>query len=176
VDQVIDACCGMGDDAFWWSRQGVPAYGFDFVPQVVRRARASAERRGSPVTFDLVNMGDSRSVLAYGAWLSGQPARHRVLTGRFALNGLSPASRASMWTLCRMLLHGGGSAYFEVLDDAAPHSKVPDSPLPPLLQALDLEQLEAEIRERGGRVRSRHSVADTSGASQPARTRLVVTW
>ena len=181
VDQVVDACCGMGDDAFWWSRQGVPAYGFDFVPHVVRRARAAAERRGTPVTFDLVNMGDSRSVLAYGAWLAGQPAHHRVLTGRFALDGLSPASRASMWTLCRMLLRGGGSAYFEVLDDAAPDSNVPaqdvpDSALPPLLRAMDPGQLEAEIRERGGRIRSRHSVANKSGASQPARTRLVVTW
>ena len=175
VDQVVDACCGVGNDAFWWARQGVPVYGFDFVPHVVRRARSAAERRGVPVSFDLVNMGDTRSVLAYGAWLAGQPAHRRVLTGRFALDSLSAPSRASMWVLCRMLLRGGGSAYFEVLDEATERAQ-PDHELPPLLLAPALDELETEIDQCGGSVRSRHSVPHKRGASQPARTRLAVTW
>lgn len=174
VDQVVDACCGVGHDAVWWARQGVPAYGFDFVPHVVRRARAAAGRRAMPVSFDLVNMGDTRSVLAYGAWLAGHPAHRRVLTGRFALDGLSAPSRASMWVLCRMLLRDGGSAYFEVLDETSPAE--PSRELPPQLQPPALDELEAEIAGRGGRIRSRHSVPHKRGASQPARTRLAVTW
>jgi hypothetical protein len=175
VDQIVDACCGVGHDAFWWARQGVSAYGFDFVPHVIRRARSAAGRRGVPVWFDLVNLGDIRSVLAYGAWLSGRSAHRRVLTGRFALDGLSAPSRESMWILCRMLLRGGGSAYFEVLDEATKPVESA-SPLPPLLRAPALDELAAEISERGGRIRSRTSVPGKGRAAQPARTRLVVTW
>jgi hypothetical protein len=98
-----------------------------------------------------------------------------VLTGRFALDSLSAPSRASMWILCRMLLSGGGTAYFEVLDEATERAQ-PDHKLPPRLRAPELEELEAEIDQRGGSVRSRHSVPHQRGASQPARIRLAVTW
>jgi hypothetical protein len=74
-----------------------------------------------------------------------------------------------------MLLRGGGSAYFEVLDEATKPVESA-SPLPPLLRAPALDELAAEISERGGRIRSRTSVPGKGRAAQPARTRLVVTW
>jgi hypothetical protein len=74
-----------------------------------------------------------------------------------------------------MLLRGGGSAYFEVLDQVTGQTE-PHPDLPPLLRAPAVEELEAEIQQRGGLIRSRHSAPNRRGAPQPARTRLAVTW
>jgi hypothetical protein len=174
TDQVVDVCCGRGDDVIWWAHRGVPAYGFDFVPGPIERAREAARRDAVPAHLDVANLADSRSALAYGAWLARRPAERRILTGRLAIDALERNARPSLWTLCRMLLRGGRPAFFEVMDHRDRASG--ERPWAPLVRPPSLGVIKAEISARGGQVRDQEVVESAPGSPLPRRIRLVVTW
>ncbi len=59
-DFVIDLCCGSGPVAFFLEQHGAWVTGVDAAPEMIERARAEAERRGSQVRFfpaDVLDLG-----------------------------------------------------------------------------------------------------------------------
>jgi cyclopropane fatty-acyl-phospholipid synthase-like methyltransferase len=48
---VLDAGCGTGEHALFFAARGLRVVGIDFVPEVIRRARAKAAARGLSVEF-----------------------------------------------------------------------------------------------------------------------------
>lgn len=53
--QVLDAGCGLGDNAIYLARRGYPVTGFDSSPSAIEVARARAHDAGVEVRFDVAN-------------------------------------------------------------------------------------------------------------------------
>jgi hypothetical protein len=94
----------------------------DFSRYAVATARSRAAGREPGVSFDVVNLLDTRQVIRLGAELASGAASWTVL-GRRLLNALEDRGRANVFRLCSMLLRGpggsAGAAYFDVVDDDA---------------------------------------------------------
>src|SRR5262249_57445423 len=58
---ILDAGCGTGENALFFTAQGHRVVGIDFVPEAIRRARRKAAERGLWATFlvkDATKLGD----------------------------------------------------------------------------------------------------------------------
>ena len=58
---VLDAGCGTGENALFFTARGLRVVGIDFVPEAIRRARRKAAERGLWATFlvkDATALGD----------------------------------------------------------------------------------------------------------------------
>src|SRR5262249_17660484 len=58
---ILDAGCGTGENALFFTAQGCRVVGIDFVPEAIRRARRKAAERGLWATFlvkDATQLGD----------------------------------------------------------------------------------------------------------------------
>jgi SAM-dependent methyltransferase len=109
---LVDIGCGTGRDALWFASSGHRVLGLDFVPAAVARARAKAKAEGLTASFEYLDLGDLRQVLAMGARFAH--ARHpHVLYGRFLLHALEDPGRHNLWRLARMALRSGGRLYLE---------------------------------------------------------------
>jgi SAM-dependent methyltransferase len=121
-DALLELGCGTGTDALALGELGRSVRALDFSRYAVATARSRAAGREPGVSFDVLNLLDTRQVIRLGAELASGPASWTVL-GRRLLNALEDRGRANVFRLCSMLLRGpdgsAGAAYFDVVDDDA---------------------------------------------------------
>lgn len=119
--QVVDVGAGLGADALWVARQGVPVVAYDYVPKALERPQRRADREGADLEVRYLNLCELRSVLAEGARLAHDP-RPRVVMARHVLDATNDRGREAFARLCSMLLREGGA----VLVDFHPGGDLPE--------------------------------------------------
>lgn len=53
--RVLDVGCGTGENALYYALRGHPAWGIDFAPNAIRRAREKGAARGSSAHFEVAS-------------------------------------------------------------------------------------------------------------------------
>jgi ubiquinone/menaquinone biosynthesis C-methylase UbiE len=59
-DKILDVCCGTGDQAFHFARNGVVSYGIDLDPNMIRLAEESKRKSGLDNVF--FQIADARNL------------------------------------------------------------------------------------------------------------------
>jgi len=55
-DRVLDVCCGTGDQAFYYAKEGIIAYGIDLDPGMIKIAERNKKKLGlNNVSFQIAN-------------------------------------------------------------------------------------------------------------------------
>ena len=174
---IVDVGAGTGRDAiFFAAERGRQVYALDYVVSAVRSGRRIAQNRGLAMQWDLVNLYDTREVLAYGARLARLPQAPDVYA-RFLPHDLEPHGRENLWRLSRMALRRGGRLFLEFRtpeDRERPHVYGEHTRF-----YLEPEQVVAEIEAAGGTVV--HLVSGNPGMAKlreedPAVCRIVARW
>jgi len=109
---IVDVGAGTGRDAIFFAREGRRVLAVDYVVSAVRKGQRTAESRSLPIRWDLLNLYDTREVLAYGARLSRLPEPADVYA-RFLPHDLEPHGRENLWRLASMSLRRGGQLFVE---------------------------------------------------------------
>jgi SAM-dependent methyltransferase len=107
---VLDAGCGTGDCALYFAAHGHVAYGVDFVPEAIARAKAKADAQGLEVCF-----------LAMDALSLGQLPRqfdHVIDSGLFHV--LSDADRSPYVAALATVLRPGGHLWLLCFSEHEP--------------------------------------------------------
>ncbi len=115
---LIDVGCGTGRDAHYFASgagQGgrtrtVTGVDYGFSP--VLRANKHSEREGLDATFRILNLYDTRAVLAFGAEISRMEETPDVYA-RFTLHALDFWGRVNVIRLASMSLRRGGLLFLE---------------------------------------------------------------
>jgi SAM-dependent methyltransferase len=115
---VLDLGCGLGADALFLAGQGRTVRGLDFSRYAIReaRARAAGQDPAPDVSFEVLNLLDTRQVLRLAAELAPGPGRWTVY-GRRLLNALEDRGRDNVLRLCSVLLRRGTAAHLDVVVD-----------------------------------------------------------
>jgi SAM-dependent methyltransferase len=172
---VVDVGCGTGRDSLWLAGQGFAVRGLDYAPPAVALARQAAAERAVDARFDVLNLYDSRHVLAMGATLSHTEGPV-FLYGRFLLHALTDLGRKHLWLLARMSMRNGRRFYLE-FRAAAPH--LPEFEFGEhYRQHLNPDRIAEEIERMGGQIEDR---VDGYGLAvykneDPYVSRMVATW
>ncbi|WP_122818349.1 methyltransferase domain-containing protein [Nocardioides pantholopis] len=145
--EVVDLGCGRGESAWWLAGRGVPALGLDYSVNGFR-AVAEAADPDLPLSFDVVNLLETRSVLGWGARLARRPVRQVVMANHL-IDALPPRGRQNAYRLARMAAGPGGRFHLRFLSAA-----VDDDPLlaRKLISPIDPETVAAEVERRHGRI------------------------
>ncbi|WP_183094574.1 class I SAM-dependent methyltransferase [Nocardioides stalactiti] len=172
---LLDIGAGNARDARWFAKKtGRPVTAIDYtVGAMVRAQRRTGD--GIPLSFQLVNLYDTREVMALGVRLSRaeQPAD---LYGRFLLHALEDLGRDNFWRLASMSLRSGGLLFLEFRTHK-------DRGRPKTFQQagrrfLKPAQVVAEIEAHGGRII--HQESGTGLArfrdEDPHVCRIVAAW
>jgi hypothetical protein len=170
---AVDVGCGLGRDATWLGRQGVNAWGLDFVGWAYRKQVRRAARNELPVSFAWANLSELRSVLATGALLAREPGP-RVVLARHVADTTDDTGRAHLLRLARMVAGRTGRVYLQV-------QTAPDPGREHGVKPLDVDAFVEQVRALGGTVLERIDLTGDDGeqASSPAHAticRLVITW
>lgn len=174
VRTAVDIGCGYGRDVMWLARQGVDAWGLDFIARAFKRSARKAERQDLSAHFLWANLTELRSVLVTGALLARQPGP-RVVLARHVADATDATGRAHLLRLARMVVGRTGRLYLQVQTARTPGNGEPG------VKALDVDAFLDQVRELGGRVLERHDLADEGGdtadpSASPTICRLVITW
>jgi SAM-dependent methyltransferase len=117
---LLELGCGTGTDALALGERGHTVHAVDFSRYAIDRGRTRGADGAEDVTFEVLNLLDTRAVVTLGARLAAAPHRWTVL-GRRLLNALEDRGRDNVFRLCSMLLRGdaAGRAFFDVVADHA---------------------------------------------------------
>ena len=154
---AVDVGCGRGLDAQWLARTGVRAVGLDYFPPDLRAGVRRAERRGLDVRFEWMNLGELRSVLRAGTWLSREPGPRTVLAHHL-VDATDRRGRANLLRLARMVTRSSGRLYLQAY--TAPTE---------LSARLGLHPVDVGVVRRAGRGqrRSGRAAAWSSASARP---------
>ena len=183
---VVDLGCGHGQNAYWLAGRGLRTEGLDYSHRGYHDLRRRAVERGHPVTYGILNLLETRHVLAHGARLARVPGRHTLLA-RHLVDALPPGrGRDNLWRLADMVGRSGGRMYLDFLTAATD-----DDPWVrrQLLAPVDVAKVERGVRSAGGTVLLQEeltpgpAVDDPDGTGEPERAaserrgcRMVVEW
>ena len=145
--RIVDLGTGTGRDALWFAREGRPVLGIDFSG--VSRVRKVSHAENLPASFEVLNLYDTRAVLALGARLSREE-EPVDLYARFTLHALADHGRTNVWRLASMALRHGGRFFAEfrtLQDQGRPHFFGPH-----MRRFLEPDEVVAEIEAAGGHV------------------------
>ncbi len=176
--RVVDVGTGDGADALELGTRGFCVTGLDYARGAWRASAAAAERAGLPVTFETLNLYDLRDAASGAALLARRSPRPGVLYTRSVVDALSPEGRDNFWRFADMLLRGGGSAFVELEELAAP---VPGAQAPRFYgdggrrYPVRAEDVVRRAAAYGARVRERE-VAPVRHPAVARRHRLVLDW
>lgn len=180
---AVDVGCGVGSDALWLARRGVPTVGLDYFPHDLRHAARRARvrvRRGRldrPPEFEWANVLDLRSVMVTGARLVRRPGP-RIVLARHLADATTGVGRENLLRLARMITRGGGRLYLQVQVAPTPKAAILG------VRALDPDALRAQIVAGGGRMESMMVLSELDdgpahagpGNAEPSLCRMVVSW
>ncbi len=176
---VIDLGCGLGRDTRRYARRR-PALGLDVSPFAVRRARRRTPA-GNRAQFDELNLGSLRQTLAMGALVARRFPGPRSVTAHETLDAMSASAREHVWSLCRMLLRGGGQAFVQFATAATSDDEDAAATVHEFTQypgqrrfVLDPDEVQAAAEAHAGRVLSREMLpAEQEGLPM---CRMVLAW
>ena len=109
---LVDVGCGTGRDSLWFASRGRHVVGMDYNLGVLRRATRRSERRELDTEFHLVNLYDTRAVLAWGARLAHREEPCDVYA-RFTMHALREEGQANLVRLASMALRREGKLFLE---------------------------------------------------------------
>lgn len=171
---LVDVGCGTGRDSLWFASQGRHVVGIDYNLGVLRRAARRSERRELDTEFHLVNLYDSRAVLAWGARLAHREEPCDVYA-RFTLHALREEGQANLVRLASMALRREGKLFLEFRTPE-------DSDLPHVFNHkrhfLSPDEARALVTTAGGRVVDQvvgRGLAPYE-SEDPHVCRMVATW
>ena len=173
---LVDLGTGTGRDALWFARHRQRrVIAVDYSVGAVNRGARRSRNQNLPASFELLNLYDTRAVLAMGARLS----REEVpvdLYARFTLHDLDSPGQENVLRLASMSLRRGGLLFVEfrthrdqgqphVFGDHARHYLRPD-------------EVVAAIKAAGGRIvkRVEGTGLATFRTEDPHVCRIVATW
>lgn len=173
---LVDVGSGKGRDTFFFAGTlGRRVLALDYSTKAVVYGARRARVRAMPATFDLLNLCDTRAVLALGARLAREPEPVDVYV-RFTLHDLEEHGRSNVLRLASMSLRRGGLLFLEfrtTADAGRPHVFA-DHPR----HYLQPEVVRAQIEAAGGRVL--HEEQGTGLArfqdEDPVMCRMVASW
>ena len=172
---VVDLGTGNGRDALWFARQGRAVTGIDYSAGVLGRSLRRASLQGLDVRFEVLNLNDTRQVMALGTRLS-RAAEPVDLYARFLLHAMAEPGRDNLYRLASMSLRRGGRLFleFRTTKDAR-RSHHFDSGY---RYFLDPDEVVARITERGGTVLHRSSGTGLAPFEDedPHVARIVAAW
>ena len=162
---VVDLGCGRGQNAYWLARRGLRTEGLDYSHRGYQDLRRRAAEKGYPARYGILNLLETRHVLAHGARLARVAGRHTVLA-RHLVDAL-PAGRGrdNLWRLADMTGRAGGRMYLDFLTAAAE-----DDPWARrhLLRPVDVAQVERGLRSAGGTVLLQEEFTPGPAPEEPA--------
>jgi SAM-dependent methyltransferase len=146
---VVDLGCGTGRDALWFAEAGRRVHAFDYNTSVVKHGNTRAQARGLDAEFHVVNLYDTRAVLAWGARLAREDEPVDVYA-RFLLHALEDAGIENVMRLASMALRRGGHLFleFRTLQDAGRTHEFGEHKR----NYLARRTVRAAVRAAGGRV------------------------
>lgn len=172
---LVDLGTGNSRDAIFFARHGRPVVAVDYSMGVVTRTAGRPKVQALPISFESVNLNDTREALALGMRLAERDTPVD-LYGRFLLHSLEGKGRDNVLRLASMALRKGGRLLleFRTLEDAGLPHHYPQ----PQRHFLDPDEVVAAIRARGGRILH---VSDGTGLApfhdeDPHVCRIVATW
>ncbi|WP_346620002.1 class I SAM-dependent methyltransferase [Blastococcus montanus] len=113
---VLELGSGVGTDALALASLGRTVRAYDFSRYAVAEARSRLAGADLPVTFEVQNLLDVRTVVRLGAELAAAPESWTVM-GRRLLNAVEDRGRDNLFRLCWMLLRPSGRAFFDLVAD-----------------------------------------------------------
>ncbi len=143
--RLLELGSGAGSDALALAGMGRSVRAFDYSRYAVEEARARLGNRPLDVSFEMLNLLDTRQVIRLGAELASTGSSWTVL-GRRLLNAVENRGRDNVFRLCSMLLRDGGGP-----DGAAHFDVVGDHQYPgiPHYRHVSVEQIVAEAAAHG---------------------------
>lgn len=172
---LVDLGTGNARDAAWFARQGRRVLALDYSLGIIGRAAGRPKLQALPLSFEVVNLNDTREVLSLGMRLARRD-EPIDLYGRFLLHSLEGKGRDNVLRLASLALRRGGRLFleFRTTEDAALPHHFPQ----PQRHFLDPDEVVAGIEAHGGRVV--HLAAGTGLAplldEDPHVCRIVATW
>lgn len=110
---LVDVGCGTARDALWFaSEHGRHVTGMDYNAGVLRRGTNRSRRRELDTEFHLLNIYDTRAVLAWGARLAHREQPCDVYA-RFTLHALNEDGQENLMRLASMALRREGRLFLE---------------------------------------------------------------
>jgi SAM-dependent methyltransferase len=173
---LVDLGTGTGRDALWFAkRQHRDVIAVDYSVRAVNRGARRSRAEHLPVTFELLNLYDTRAALTLGARLS----REEVpvdLYARFTLHALDTPGRENLFRVASMALRRGGLLFveFRTHEDRGRPKAFGEHPR----RYLRPNRVVAEIEAAGGRVVKRvqgTGLADLR-TEDPHVCRIVASW
>lgn len=173
---LVDLGTGNGRDALWFARKHHRRVtGLDYSIAAVQRGARRSRALSLDANFELLNLYDTRAVLALGARLSREKTPPD-LYARFTLHALEPSGQENVFRLASMALRRGGLLFLEFRthrDRGQPHVFGQHA-----RRYLRPEAVVAEIEAAGGQVLSRIEGTGlaTFRTEDPHVCRIVATW
>ena len=110
---LVDVGCGTARDTLWFaSEHGRHVTGMDYNAGVLRRGTNRSRRRELDTEFHLLNIYDTRAVLAWGARLAHREQPCDVYA-RFTLHALNEDGQENLMRLASMALRREGRLFLE---------------------------------------------------------------
>ena len=176
MSTAVDIGCGRGNDALWLAARGVRSVGLDYFPPDLRVGVRRAERRGLDARFEWMNLGELRSVLRAGTWLSREDGPRTVLA-HHVVDATDRHGRANLLRLARMISRSSGRLYLQTY--VAPT----DLSVRLGLRPVEVERVTELVESSGGRVErvlmlgeSEAGMGEAPPGGDPVICRMVVSW
>ena len=110
---LVDLGSGTGRDALWFAGdQNRSVIAVDYLVGAMRRGDRASSARQVPAAFEVLNLYDTRAVLALGARLSREE-EPVDLYARFLMHALEPHGQENVVRLASMALRRGGLLFLE---------------------------------------------------------------
>lgn len=171
---VVDIGAGVGRDAVEAARRGARCFALDYARGAFIGARRAKREEGLSLTCTLVNLYDYRDAVTRAAEIMHGVGGSRVVLAGGLLDSLEPEGHEAFYTMLRMILGRGGTAYLEFAHDLSRYTWQPGT------GGHRREVGPGEVRHRleriGGRVDLTTTVPPSRATQGQARTRLVVRW
>lgn len=171
---VVDIGAGVGRDTLEAARRGARAFGIDFARGAFVQARRIKREENLDAVFTLVNLYDYRDAVTRAAEIAHVAGGRRVVLAGGVLDSLEPEGHDAFYTMLRMILGRGGTAYIEFAHDLSRYEWKPGT------GGHRREVSPGEVRHRveriGGHIDLTTTVPPSRATQGQARTRLVVRW
>lgn len=171
---VVDIGAGVGRDAIAAARRGARAFALDFARGAFQGARRVKREEGLAIGFTLMNLYDYRDAVTRAAEIMHGVGGHRIVLAGGLLDSVEPEGHDAFYTMLRMILGRGGTAYLEFAHDLSRYEWTPGT------GGHRFVVSPGEVRNRllriGGIIDQTTTVTPSRATQGMALTRMVVRW
>lgn len=170
---VVDIGAGIGLDAVAAARRGARVHALDYARGCFAGARKVSREEELGIDFTDVNLYSHRDAVTKAALVAHTRGPRVVLAGGL-LDSLEERSHDTFYTMLRLLVGRGGTAYLEFAHDLSRWEWRPNTG--GARYEVAPARVRAEVERLGGRVRHSTTIPAGPGTDGMARTRLEVVW